>query len=97
MTNAVIYLRGHNQDVQEKKCRDYAKEKGYHIIGVTTDINGDLVQKDNVLLIAHYSRISRNIETFHKILNELEYKGVRLESVVGKNNTNLLELLNLYR
>lgn len=79
MKNAIIYVRGHNQEMQEIFCRLYAKEKGYKLLFVTSDI--EAVQNCNVLLVANRSRISRNRIECQMILNKLKKKDIEVISV----------------
>ena len=82
--NAIIYVRGHNQEKQEMLCRLYAKEKGYKVDLVSTDINA--VNNCDIMLIASYSRISRVQFKYHQIMNELKEKGIKVECVAGQEN-----------
>ena len=83
MTTAIIYVRGHNQELQEVFCRMYAAEKGYKVKFVTTDI--EAVQNCDVLLIANHSRISRDKFKYYEILKGLKTRGIKVESAANKN------------
>ena len=83
MTAAVIFVKGHNQEMQEMLCRAYAEDKGYKVVYVATDI--EAIAYCNVLLVANPSRISRNEAKYHVILNELKKKGIEVESVEKGN------------
>lgn len=81
---AVIYVRGHNQEKQETFCREYATDKGYEVLFVTTDI--EAVNGCDMLLIANCSRISRNRIECQIILNKLKKKGIEVVSVSSQDN-----------
>lgn len=78
--DAIIYVRGHKQETQEIFCRLYAKEKGYKVKFVTTDINA--VADCDVLLVANHSRISRNRIEYQIIVNKLKKMGIEIESAI---------------
>ncbi len=80
MKKAIIYVRGHNQEMQEIFCRLYAKEKGYKVNFVTTDINA--VANCDVLLVANPSRISRNRIEYQIIINKLKKMGIEVKSAI---------------
>lgn len=82
--NAIIYVRGHNQEMQEIFCRLYAKEKGYKVKFVTTDI--EAVNNCDFLLIASHSRISRDKFKYYEIMNDLKAKGIKVVSVGSQDN-----------
>ena len=86
MKNAIIYVRGHNQEMQEIFCRLYAKEKGYKVNFITTDI--EAVQNCDLLLVANRSRISRNRIECQIILNKLKKKGIEVISVSNQEKAN---------
>lgn len=84
---AVIYVRGHDkeaEDSQEMKCRMYAKDKGYEVVGVTRYIED--VKSCDVLLVANFSRISRKQITFAQTYKLFKAKGIRIESVTGQHD-----------
>lgn len=81
---AVIYVRGENEAAQELKCRAYANEKGYEVLYVTRHIED--VNLCDVLLVANFSRISRKQMTFVKTCKLFKARGIRVESVTGRNN-----------
>lgn len=82
--NAVIYVRGETEDVQELKCRAYAKEMGYEVSYVTRNLEN--VKHCDVLLVANFSRISRKQIEFVKTYKLLKARGIRVEDVNGNNN-----------
>lgn len=82
--NAIIYVRGHNQEMQEIFCRLYAKDKGIKVKFVTTDIQA--VNNCDLLLIASHSRISRNRIEYQIIVNKLKKKGIEVVSVGSQDN-----------
>lgn len=81
---AVIYVRGHNQEMQEIACRVYAANMGYEVLFVTTDI--EAVNGCDMLLVANRSRISRNRIECQIIMNKLKKKGIEVVSVSGQDN-----------
>lgn len=84
---AVIYVRGHDkeaEDSQEMKCRMYAKDKGYEVVGVTRYIED--VKSCDVLLVANFSRISRKKMTFVKTYKLFKVRGIRVESATGQHD-----------
>lgn len=81
---AIIYLRGHNQEMQEVLCRVYAADQSYKVMFVTTDI--EAVNNCDVLLVSHISRISRNYQENIKIVRGLEEKGIEVMSVANQEN-----------
>ena len=86
---AVIYVRGHDEEAettQELKCRMYAKDKGYEVVGVTRYIED--VKSCDVLLVANFSRISRKKMTFVKTYKLFKARGIRVESVTGQHDIN---------
>lgn len=94
---AVIYVRGHDkeaEDSQEIKCRMYAKDKGYEVVGVTRYIED--VKSCDVLLVANFSRISRKRLEFEKTRKLFKARGVRIESVSRKNNGDNWFLKDIY-
>lgn len=84
MKKAIIYVRGHNQEMQEIFCRLFAKEKGYKVNFVTTDI--EAVNNCDILLIASHSRISRDKFKYYEIVNNLKAKGIEVVSVGSQDN-----------
>lgn len=82
MKTAIIYARGHNQEMQEVKCRLYAAEKNYKPLFVTNDITA--ISKCDVLIVANYTRISRDRIKFYEIMRDLEARGIEVESASGK-------------
>ena len=84
---AVIYVRGHDEEAetaQELKCKMYAKDKGYEVVGVTRYIED--VKSCDVLLVANFSRISRKQITFAQTYKLFKAKGIRIESVTGQHD-----------
>ena len=84
---AVIYVRGHDEETetaQELKCRMYAKDKGYEVVGVTRYIED--VKSCDVLLVANFSRISRKQMAFVKTYKLFKARGIRIESATGQHD-----------
>lgn len=84
MKNAVIYVRGHKEKMQEIFCRLYASDKGYKITYVTNNI--DDVNLCDIMLVANPSRISRNQLEYETIVKELKDIGITVESAVHHEN-----------
>ena len=82
--------------MQEVKCRLYAAEKNYKPLFVTNDITA--ISKCDVLVIANYTRISRNYKQFHEIMGELEARGIEVESVTGKprDTTDFMKMIESF-
>ncbi len=78
MKTAIIYVRGHNQAMQNMYCRLYAADKGYKVLFVTSDIED--VRNCDVMLISNASRIARNELEYHTILAEVKSRGISVES-----------------
>ena len=85
MEKAIIYVRGHNQEMQEVHCRLYAVDNSYEVLFVTTDIKA--VNNCDVLLVANASRISRDRFEYYKTINALKEKGIKVESVANHDDT----------
>ena len=85
MKKAVIYVRGHNKEMQEVLCRVYASDKGYKVVYATSNI--DDVNLCDILLVANLSRISRDKFRYYEILDNLKAKGIKVESVENQNNS----------
>lgn len=84
MKKAIIYVRGHNQEMQEIFCRVYASDKGYKVLYVTSDM--EAVNNCDVLLVASASRISRDKFKYYEVLNDLKAKGIKVVSVINQDN-----------
>lgn len=82
MRKAIIYVRGSNTEMQEVQCRLYAAEKNYKVLYVTSDM--DKVRNCDVMIIANYPRISRNMRTALQIMDELAARNVEIESVAKR-------------
>lgn len=83
MKKAIIYVRGHNQEMQEIFCLLHAKEKGYKVLFTTTDI--EAVNNCDVLLVSNQSRISRDKFKFYEIVNKLKKNGIKVISVSNQD------------
>lgn len=79
MKKAVIYTRGMNQERQIEICMEYAKEKGYDVIGMKNE-KDDLIGEPemDVLLVATASRVSRKYEEFLFIEKMMNWYDVEL-------------------
>lgn len=88
MKKAIIYVRGHKQEMQEIFCLLYAKEKGYKVLFTTTDI--EAVNNCDLLLVSNPSRISRNRIEYQIIVNNLKKKGIEVESAIEHENADEL-------
>ena len=83
MKKAIIYVRGHNQEMQEMSCRLYASDKGYKVDYVTTNIED--VNNCDVLLIANHSRISRDKFKYYEIMKGLRQKDIEVVSASNQD------------
>lgn len=93
---AVIYVRGENEVAQELKCRAYAKDKGYEVVFVTRHIED--VNRCDVLLVTNFSRISRKQMAFVKTYKYFKARGIRIESVSGRNDiSDLFSAKDIYK
>ena len=81
MKKAIIYVRGHNTEMQEVKCRLYAADKKYKVLYVTSDM--DKVRNCDVVIIANYARLSRNMLESIKIRKELAARNIDIESIAS--------------
>lgn len=93
MKKAIIYVRGHNQEMQEVFCRGYAADQGYKVMFVTTDI--EAVNNCDVLLVSNVSRISRDKFKYYEIINKLKPKGIVIECAI--NHDKAVENISLTR
>ena len=84
MKKAIIYVRGHKQEMQEIFCRLYASDKGYKVLYVTSNI--DDVNLCDVLIVTSVSRISRDQFEYHEIVNKLKEKSITVESAADHEN-----------
>ena len=92
---AIIYVRGHNQEMQEVRCRLYAAQKEYKVLFVTTDLNS--VNHCDILLVANPSRISRKQIEYHKTLKDLKGKNIALECVAGQRDKSFIDFIMYQR
>ena len=96
---AVIYVRGHDEEAetaQEMKCKMYAKDKGYEVVGVTRYIED--VKSCDVLLVANFSRISRKQMAFVKTYKLFKARRIRIESATGKSDiSDLFSAKDIYK
>lgn len=79
-TEAVIYVRGNNEEFQETMCRLYAVDKGYKVLYTTRNIED--VNLCDVLLIANSTRISRDKFKYYETVKRLKKKGIKVECAV---------------
>ena len=84
MKKAIIYVRGHKQEMQEVLCMVYAADKGYKVLFVTDDIKA--VNNCDILIVARASRISRDKFKYYEILNDLKARDIKVEIVANQNN-----------
>lgn len=80
----IIYVRGHNQELQEMKCRLYAVDKGYKVLYTTKHLED--VNLCDVLLVVDPSRLSRNSFECCKIVKEFNERGIEVRHIVGKDD-----------
>jgi DNA invertase Pin-like site-specific DNA recombinase len=81
---AVIYVRGHNEGMQEMMCKLYAEDKGYDVVDVVKNI--EEVDNCDVLLVSHVSRVSINYIQYLHIVNTMQDKGIKIESALNTND-----------
>lgn len=89
--NAVIYVRGNNEEFQEMMCRLCAADKGYKVLYATKHFKD--VDLCDVLLVTDPTRISRNELEYHRIVREFGEKGIRIEYAVDTGNIDNITLL----
>lgn len=82
-TKAIIYIRGHNEESQEVKCKLYAADKGYEILYTTRHLED--VNSCDVLLVADPSRISRNKFEYYGIAEYFNERGIEIEFALNAN------------
>lgn len=93
MKKAIIYVRGHNTEMQEVFCRVYAADKGYKVLFVTSDL--EAVTNCDVLIVSNASRISRDKFKYYETLNDLKAKGIEVESAAHHDDA--IEFLELVK
>ena len=76
MKKAIIYVRGHNQEMQEILCRLYAKDTDYEVLFTTTNIEDVNYCDCEVLIVTNATRISRDKFVYYKTVNDLKAKGI---------------------
>ena len=81
---AVIYVRGHKEEMQEIFCRLYASDKGYKVLYSTSNI--DDVNLCDVMIVTNVSRISRDHLEYQKIVNKLKEKSITVECASEHDN-----------
>lgn len=86
MKKAIIYVRGHNQEMQEILCRLYAKDIGYEVLFVTTNIEDVYYFDCNVMIATNATRISRDRFKYYETVNKLKEKGIELEFATSHEN-----------
>lgn len=82
---AVIYVRGNDENVQEKRCLEYSLSKSYDVFAVTNDIkdivmpiiNGEI----DIIVTVGVSRITRDFVKFKRLQNILIKHGVFIDTV----------------
>lgn len=79
-TEAVIYVRGNNEEFQEMMCRLYAIDKGYKVLYATRNIKD--VNLCDVLLVTNATRISRDKFKYYEVAKQLKKKGIKVESAI---------------
>lgn len=86
MKKAIIYVRGHNQEMQEILCRLYAKDTDYKVLFVTADIEDVNYCDFDVLIVTNATRISRDKFVYYKTVNDLKAKGIEVEFATSHAN-----------
>lgn len=78
----LIYTRGHNEERQIEKCKAYAKEQGYSIIGTVNndDDMAALIAGGTVdaLIVSERSRVARQQKQYLFAEKMLQGYGVKL-------------------
>lgn len=93
MKKSIIYVRGHNQEMQEILCRLYAKDKEYDLLFVTSNIDDVYYCDCDVLIVTNATRISRDRFKYYETLNKLKAKGIEIE--YATNHENALDNISL--
>jgi DNA invertase Pin-like site-specific DNA recombinase len=83
--NVVIYARS-NIEAEEYRqihhCAEFAKEKGYRIIGIATteqEVERMVLQEDvRAVIVVHPSRISRSLSEYSQIKKTLNNFGAKI-------------------
>lgn len=91
MKKAIIYVRGHNQEMQEVFCKIYAADQKYRVLFVTSDL--EAVNNCDVLIVSNASRISRDKFKYYEALKDLKAKGIEVESAAHHDDA--IEFLEL--
>lgn len=81
---AVIYVRGNNEAMQEIICKLYAVDNDYRVLYTTRNIED--VNLCDIVLVADPSRISRDRKEYTRIVKGLKTKGIEVESVAKSNS-----------
>lgn len=86
MKKAIIYVRGHNQEMQEILCRLYAKDTDCEVLFATTNIEDVNYCDCEVLIVTNATRISRDKFVYYKTVNDLKAKGIEIEFATSHEN-----------
>lgn len=97
MKKAIIYVRGHNKEMQEVACKAFAADNGYKVLFVTSDL--EAVNNCDVLLVSNISRLTRQYLNYLKITKALKGKGIEVRSVAYQENAgdSLLSSLDIFK
>lgn len=97
MKKAIIYVKGHKQEMQEILCRVYAIDNDYKVLFVTTVLKD--VNNCDVLLVANHSRISRNRKKYYTALKDFKEKGIELINVASQDNAekSIMTAIHLFK
>lgn len=83
MNNAIIFVRGNDAIRQMELCKNFAKNEGYNVFGVTQDVE-DLKQfpeNTNAVIVVNMTRLGRKADVVLGILANLADKGIRVVTV----------------
>lgn len=83
-TRVIIYVRGHNEELQKTKCRLYAADKGYKVLYTTRHLED--VNLCDMVLVSDPSRISRNKLEYYRIVEEFNKRGIEVKFAFDTNN-----------
>lgn len=84
-TKVIIYVRGHNEELQKTKCRLYAADKGYKVLYTTRHLKD--VNLCDMVLVSDPSRISRNKLEYYKIVKEFNDRGIEVKFSFDTDNS----------
>lgn len=92
---AVIYVRGETAIEQKLFCYFYAAENDIEVLFTTNDFDEVMSCEDcNMVLTVNASRISRDALIYHKVIKDLNAKGIEVvHTATGKNTERFLDFV----